>query len=67
MKGKSTFSKSEAKQIKKLIEQKLISDKATQKKIRDKIRAIGFYMTDFSNKKKYTVDDFEKNVTIMNG
>ena len=66
MKGKSTFTKKESEEIKKLIRQKLISDKETQKTIRNKIRAIGCYMTDFSNKKKYTVNDFEKYVTIIN-
>jgi len=65
MKGKSTFSKTEANKIKKLIELKLVSNAATQKKIRDEIRALGFYMTDFSNKKKFTVEDFEKFTIII--
>jgi hypothetical protein len=64
MKGKQIFTMSEANQIKKLIRQKLISDKLTQTKVRNKIRALGFYITDFSNKKGYTVEDFEKAVTI---
>jgi hypothetical protein len=65
MKGKKIFTVVEAEKIKKVIEQKLVSDKDTQKSIRDEIRALGFYITDFSNKKKYTVADFEMYVTIV--
>jgi len=65
MKGKKIFTVTEAEKIKKLIEQKLVSDKEAQKKIRSKIRALGFFITDFSNNKRYTVTDFEKYVTIV--
>jgi len=65
MKGKSVFTKIEADTIIKLIEQKLVSDKETQKRIREEIRELGFYMTDFSNKKKYTIDDFLNVVKII--
>jgi len=64
MKGKSIFSKGDANKIKKLIKLKLVSDSSTQKELRNEIRALGFYMTDFSNKKKYTVEDFEKYTTV---
>jgi len=29
-----------------------------QKRIRNKIRKLGFYITDYTNKKGFTVDDF---------
>lgn len=60
MKGKKTFRKKEAAEIKKLIRQKLVADTDTQKRLRTRIRALGFYITDFSKKKGYTVADFEK-------
>jgi CTP:phosphocholine cytidylyltransferase-like protein len=65
MKGKNTFTKKEANEIKKLIKEKLVSDEEQQKIIRNRIRALGFYMTDFSTKKKYNVQDFEEAVTIV--
>jgi hypothetical protein len=65
MKGKTIFTYQEAERIKKLITEKLVSTKEKQKRIRDEIRDLGFYMTDFSNKKRYTVEDFEKAVTIV--
>ena len=65
MKGKKIFTTVEAMKIKKLIRRKLVSDKETQKKIRNSIRALGFYITDFINKKKYTTEDFERFVTII--
>lgn len=42
MKGKDTFTKDEANKIISLIELKLKASKDEQKKIRDKIRALGF-------------------------
>ena len=51
MKGKNRFTNNEINQLKILIEQKVISSKYEQKKIRDKIRKIGFYFTDFLMKK----------------
>ena len=59
MKGKKSFTRDEAEKIRALINQKVRASKYEQKRIRDKIRAIGFYFSDFSNKKGYTVDDFE--------
>lgn len=47
MKGKSEFSKEVADKICVLIQQKLKADKNGQKAIRDKIRSLGFYSTDF--------------------
>ena len=60
MKGKSWFTQDEWNQIKLLIEQKLVASSDEQKIIRDRIRAIGFYFSDFSNKKGYTVQDVEE-------
>ena len=59
MKGKREFTEFEANQIRKLIKEKLIASKNEQKKIRNKIRSFGFYFSDFSNKKGYTVQDFD--------
>ena len=59
MKGKSKFTEFEANQIRKLINQKLNASKNEQKTIRNKIRNLGFYYSDFSGKKGYTVQDFE--------
>lgn len=65
MKGKKEFTDFEANQIRKLINQKLYSSKIEQKSIRDKIRILGFYFSDFSSKKGYSVQDFE--ILIRNG
>ena len=59
MKGKPVFTEFEANQIKKLIRKKLNASRNEQKSIRNKIRSFGFYFSDFSNKKGYTVQDFE--------
>ena len=47
MKGKKTFTKSEANKIIHLLGLKVNSERNKQKTIRDKIRRIGFYITDF--------------------
>lgn len=47
MKGKTTFTRAEADDIKRLISEKLEADKEEQKQIRDNIRDIGFYFSDF--------------------
>lgn len=59
MKGKRVFTANEVDNIRRLINQKVRASKNEQKRIRDEIRSIGFYFSDFSNKKGYTVDDFE--------
>lgn len=59
MKGKTAFTESEINQIKKLINQKLLASSNEQKTIRNKIRIFGFYFSDFSSKKGYTVHDFD--------
>ena len=59
MKTKPIFTKAEAAEILKLIEQKLISDSSKQKGIRAKIRNLGFYASDFGLT-KYDVADFKR-------
>jgi len=67
MKGKDTFTKDEANKIIALIEQKLKAGKDEQKKIRNKIRALGFYSTDYGMNAGYgyTVEDFKRVVKII--
>jgi hypothetical protein len=65
MKGKSVFTKSEAKEIKRLINLKIKAGKEEQKRIRDKIRKIGFYASDFGIGSGYTVQDFLRGVKVI--
>ena len=65
MKGRKTFTYSEAEHIRQLIRQKVVAEKSTQKKIRAEIRALGFYITDFTRRKKYTEEDFDRYVTVV--
>lgn len=59
-KGKKVFTKAEADKIRSLITQKLASGRTEQKVIRDAIRDIGFYYSDFSGSKHgYTIADFD--------
>ena len=61
MKGKNQFLKSEFEQLKTLIKDKQTADKTQQKSIRNRIRKIGFYFSDFSNQKKgYDISDLEQ-------
>lgn len=69
---KTTFTKSEYAELKKLISQKVLADRNEQKRIRDKIRKIGFHYSDFSSKKGYNVSDLEelvrnKQINIIGG
>lgn len=67
MKGKATFTRSEADKILALIDLKLKADRSKQKGIRDKIRGIGFYWEDFYTVKRkggYNQDDFLKVIKI---
>lgn len=64
MKGKSQFTKEEVREIEALIELKLQTDSITQRKIRPKIRKLGFYASDFGLRGGYTVADFRSVVTI---
>ncbi len=60
MKGKREFTEDEANKIRNLIKQKLLASTNEQKAIRNKIRDLKFYFSDFSDKKGYTVDDFNQ-------
>jgi hypothetical protein len=56
---KTTFTKSEYNELKKLISKKVLADRNEQKKIRNSIRKIGFHFSDFSSKKGYDISDLE--------
>lgn len=60
--GKRHFTPEEHELIVRLIEQKLMADKTTQKSIRDKLRKIGLYWDDLPKdglpNKKYNVENF---------
>ncbi len=61
MKGKKIFTQKEVDKILKLIAEKLKADRTSQKRIRNKIRALGFYYSDFSLNKRpggYNQNDF---------
>lgn len=58
MKGKSNFTKSECVILMRLIKRKMNSNRSEQKKIRDKMRDMDFYISDFTDKKGFDVDDF---------
>lgn len=64
MKGKATFTPSEAEQIEALISAKLKATSDKQKGIRDKIRKLGFYASDFNIGNGYTAADFRGAVTL---
>lgn len=60
MKGRNKFTSKEFEQIKQLVKEKVEASSSEQKKIRDRIRRIGFYYSDFSDRKDgYTVFDLE--------
>ena len=46
MKGTNVFTKSEINELRELIRQRVKADSSKQKRIRDKMRAIGFYGRD---------------------
>lgn len=60
MKGNREFTEDEANKIRNLIKQKLLASTNEQKGNRNKIRDLKFYFSDFSDKKGYTVDDFNQ-------
>lgn len=64
MKSRKEFTKNEANAICKLIEEKLKADSVKQKSIRQKIRTLGFYASDFGLRNGYTVEDFRRVVGI---
>lgn len=58
MKSKEFFSKPEADEIIKLIKEKLKANPSKQKGIREKIRKIGFYASEYGFRDGYTVEQF---------
>ncbi len=46
MKGKNAFTEQEIEELRELIRQRVKADSSMQKRIRDKMRAIGFYGRD---------------------
>lgn len=60
MKGRNRFTRKEADQIKILLNQKCKAPSEEQKSYRDDVRAIGFYISDFTNSKSgFTSADFD--------
>ncbi|MBP5340206.1 MAG: hypothetical protein J6W75_13540 [Bacteroidaceae bacterium] len=70
MEGKAVFTSAEADLLRSLIRQKCDADRSSQKSIRNKMRNIGFFISDFTtNQSVFTVEDFEalirdKQITI---
>lgn len=65
MKGKKKFTKNESRIILDLLKNKEHSSRNEQKIIRDKIRKIGFYITDFDQTYQgFTKKDFEQLLTL---
>ena len=58
MKSKESFTLAEADEIILLIKEKLKADTSKQKSIRNKIRNLGFYVSDYGLRGGYTVEDF---------
>lgn len=67
MKSKSSFTKAEAAEIVELVKEKLKVDPTKQKGIRNKIRKIGFYASDYGFRDGYTVEQFLRVVKIIGG
>ena len=51
MKGKTGFTAKEIEKICRLIDAKIKANPLEQKRIRNKIRGLGFYYSDYSNKR----------------
>lgn len=67
MKGKSKFTRKEADSIIALIRRKVVANAQEQKNLRDKIRKIGFYASDFGIGGGYNEKDFLRVITIVGG
>ncbi len=66
MKGRNEFTSSEKEEIIRLIEEKVIAPINMQGHIRNQIREIGFYYSDFETGREeggYNVANFEKLIT----
>lgn len=60
MKGTNVFTKSEINELRELIRQRVKADRSTQKSIRNRMRAIGFYGRDDFDIVDMTVEKFDK-------
>lgn len=67
MKSKPVFTKAEVEEIVRLIKEKLKAEPTKQKSIRDKIRKIGFYASEYGFRDGYTVEQFLSVAKIMGG
>lgn len=69
---KKTFTEKQIEEIRRLLEKKVSSSKEKKKSIRNKIRRLDFYISDFRSKKEeFTQHDFdelidEKKILIKN-
>ncbi len=63
MKGKSIFTKNEINKLRRLIQDKINSTRDEQKLIRQEMRNIGFYISDF-NITNLQPEDFEELIEI---
>lgn len=60
MKGKTMFTRQEAAELRRLITEKQTADRSRQKTLRARMRAIGFYITDFvTDQRGFVVSDFD--------
>lgn len=66
MKSAKSFTDEQISQISSLIEQKVKANSNNQKRIRNQIRALGFYASDFGLGGGYTSDDFRKAIQSAN-
>ena len=67
MKSKPSFTKAETEEIICFIKEKLKSEPSKQKGIRDKIRKIGFYASDYGFRDGFTVEEFLSVAKITGG
>ncbi len=64
MKGKKVFSISEARSIRALLVQLARTPSEEKKGVRDQLRSLGFYITDFTNSKAgFRAEDFDSLVS----
>jgi hypothetical protein len=59
MKGTNRFTAAEADRIRRLLRQRATAERAQQKRLRDELRAIGFYISDWSGP-GFTPSDFDE-------
>ncbi len=64
MQGRDRFTKAEAEQIRQLLGSMSLAGTGRQKSVRQKLRAIGFYITDYEDAHRgFSVADFDQLVT----